>query len=483
MAERNDERDLYARYNLHPDVFIHECCFIEDKVKQAWVPFKLWDQQRHTLHQITRNEKVVILKARQLGLTWLLVCYALWMMIFRQGSGILLFSRRDDEASELLDRIREVYYRLPGFIKPKITVDNAHELQFGELESWARAFSTTRHSGRMYNATLAIVDEADFIQELKRLMNAVKPTIDAGGRLVILSTVDKENRRSEFKRIWNQAVLGKNNFYPVFLPWTARPDRDEVWYQRQVAEYEIDDLYQEYPEKPEQALAARESSKRFSPGWLTRCRGKEPPKTRVDDLEIPGFIPYLPPKRGRCYLIGADPAEGNPGSDPSAAVVLNCETWEQAAIIHGTFEPDIFAGYLVQVAEYYNDAMILVERNNHGHAVLLALEFMGYSNLYLSPFDKKPGWLSTPKTKLLAVDHAAQVLREGSTTIYHEGTINELAMLEAGTLKAPEGEHDDLAMALINTLAGIRWSSYQERRGEGVSVMIEPVDPLEGLEF
>jgi len=62
----------------------------------------------------------------------------------------------------------------------------------------------------MYTATMAIIDEADFIQWLKRLMNAVKPTIDAGGHLVLISTVDKENRDSEFSRIWNPAVKKMN---------------------------------------------------------------------------------------------------------------------------------------------------------------------------------------------------------------------------------------------------------------------------------
>ena len=86
-------------------------------------------------------------------------------------------------------------------------------------------------------------------------------------------------------------------------------------------------------------------------------------------------------------------------------------------VVHGVYEPDIFAGYLIQVAAHYNHAVILVERNNHGHAVLLALDYSGYENIYISPIDKKSGWLSNRRDKVLAVDHAAQVLREGCCTI------------------------------------------------------------------
>jgi hypothetical protein len=162
---------------------------------------------------------------------------------------------------------------------------------------------------------------------------------------------------------------------------------------------------------------------------------------------------------------------------------LDCESWEQAAVIHGRFEPDIFADYLVQIAKYYNDAMICWERNNHGHAVEIAIRHLEYSNIYISPFDKKPGWLSNAKNKVLAVDYCAQVLREGNCRINDEATINELAMFEASKLRAPEGEHDDLAMTVIIGLAALRWKSFEEERGEGVSEVVEGEDPIEDLEF
>jgi hypothetical protein len=59
----------------------------------------------------------------------------------------------------------------------------------------------------------------------------------------------------------------------------------------------------------------------------------------------------------------------------------------------------------------------------------------------------------------------------------------ELAILEARTLKAPEGGHDDLAMALINGLAGLWWKSWEEAAGEGESVVVEYPDIFEGLEM
>jgi len=215
-----------------PLYFIDEYCLIEDVVHQDWVPFKLWHAQEGALKTIAASPQVIILKARQLGLTWLVVCYALWMMLFRPGSGILLFSRRENEAAELLERMRAVHARLPESLRAEVTVDNAQEFKMGATGSWARCFPTSKHSKRSYSATMAIVDEADFIPELKNFLNAVKPTIDGGGRLILISTANKESRNSAYKGIWHRAVKGTNGYQHIFLPWHARPDRDQAWYAR-----------------------------------------------------------------------------------------------------------------------------------------------------------------------------------------------------------------------------------------------------------
>jgi hypothetical protein len=140
---------------------------------------------------------------------------------------------------------------------------------------------------------MALVDEADFIPDLKPLLNAVKPALGGDKRLVLISTANKENQASTFKRLWHAAVKGSNAYQPVFLPWHARPDRDRSWYRRQAADYEPDDLHQEYPATPEQALSARQSTKRFAAAWLAACRGARAPVE--DRLGLPGFIPYAHP--------------------------------------------------------------------------------------------------------------------------------------------------------------------------------------------
>ena len=75
---------------------------ISDVLAGAWIPLRLWPAQRQALQTITDHCLTVILKARQLGLTALVLGYALWRMLFHPAATVLLFSRRDEEAVDLL---------------------------------------------------------------------------------------------------------------------------------------------------------------------------------------------------------------------------------------------------------------------------------------------------------------------------------------------------------------------------------------------
>jgi hypothetical protein len=65
-----------------------------------WIPFKLWPAQRDVAREFQDKRLVVVLKARQLGLTWLALALGLWHVLLHPVATVLLFSRRDDEASD-----------------------------------------------------------------------------------------------------------------------------------------------------------------------------------------------------------------------------------------------------------------------------------------------------------------------------------------------------------------------------------------------
>ncbi len=173
-------------------------------------------------HLTTMQTKrfIVILKARQLGLSWLTLAYVLWEMLYRPAATVLLFSKRDDEAIELLDaRLKGMYSRLPPWMRARrVDSDSDHDWLLSNGSN-AKAFPTT--GGRSYTGSIAVVDEADYVPDLNALLNAVKPTIDAGGKLILLSTSDKGQPESEFKQIYRAAKRGATDWTPIF-PALAR---------------------------------------------------------------------------------------------------------------------------------------------------------------------------------------------------------------------------------------------------------------------
>ncbi|MCB9126235.1 MAG: hypothetical protein H6643_17235, partial [Caldilineaceae bacterium] len=171
---------------------------------------------------------------------------------------------------------------------------------------------------------------------------------------------------------------------------------------------------------------------------------------------VPGLTVWRRPQDGHLYIIGADPAEGNPTSDDSAATVLDADTWEEVASFRGKWEPEIFAGYIDQVAQWYRRAAVMPERNNHGHALILALQTSGRSQILVGT-DDKPGWLSTTRGKTILYDLAAQVFHDGDTVVRTPQTVAQLAAIEADTLRAPQGLMDDLADSYALALSGCRW--------------------------
>lgn len=467
-----------------PSYFINNYCYIYDPGMGGWIPFKLWDAQESALQIVHENQLSVILKARQIGMTWMVLGYCLWNMIFRYIASVMIFSRRDTDAIYLLstERLRGMFERLPFWMRSghEPLTDNAHEWTIAN-GSTARSFPTT--AGDSYTATLVIVDEADLSPDLNTLLRAVKPTIDNGGKMVLLSRADKSKPISDFKRIYMEARADRNGWAHIFLPWWTHPARSEEWYQFQRKDIKsrtgsLDDLYEQYPATDAEALQPRSLDKRIPFEWLEQVfielEGN-------DLMGLPGLTVYRSPEPYQQYVIGADPAEGNPNSDDSAATVLNLATGEEVAVLAGRLQPSTFTDYVEKLSKWYGNAQVLVERNNHGHAVLLKMSEDAFENVLNGP-DERPGWNNTAKGKALMYSQVTDALRDGEVSIHSFVTYQQLASIEGSTLKAPEGQHDDQATsfslanaARIILLGGITEMKQVHVRGRHSAIDVSSV--------
>ncbi len=451
-----------------PLYFLAAYGWLFNATEQRWRVFALWPAQAWMLVQLQRERQAVVLKARQLGLTWLILGYALWLMLFRPAATIGIFSRTEEDAIELLDfRLKGMYARLPAFLRCRSELINNMSRWVLSNGSVAMAFPTT--GGRQYTFSFILVDEADHQPDLPGLLLATTPTIDAGGSMVLLSSINKRKPLSQFKQIYRAARQGHNSWFPVFLPWHARPERTVAWYTERRADTlartgALDDLQQEYPATEQEALAPLSLDKRIPSVWLAACYQQSKVQSLASGVvgqgqpAIPQMEVYQAPQPGRVYVLGVDPAEGNPTSDASALVVLDVETGEECAALAGQLQPATLAGHAGMISDWYNGAGILVERNNHGHAVLLGLaQEPRWRGRILRGRDKRPGWQSSSLGKTMLYDSLAEACRDAKILLHSLATYEQVASIEGTSLRAPEGQPDDRAdaLALANLARGL----------------------------
>lgn len=217
-------------------------------------PFIFWPaQERQVSHALYTQNLICILKARQLGITWVLCAYSLMLMLTKRDQTVLVFSQGQLEANNIIERVKFLYDNHADQARfPAITEDNKSTLSFANGSS-IKSLPATKKAGRSFTASLIILDEFAFMMWPNLLLKAAKPAIDNGGQLVILSSADGNG--SYFHQFCQKAQSGGNGYHFIFLPWTAHPGRGENWRNERLAESTSpSDIYQEYPESPEEAF-------------------------------------------------------------------------------------------------------------------------------------------------------------------------------------------------------------------------------------
>lgn len=218
------------------------------------VPFEVWPAQRDVLRVFERDRLIIVLKARQLGLSWLTCLFTLRLCTLWPGQPALYLSRGQLEANELIRRTSVMYHaHADKHLLPKLTSDLTAYLGW-ENGSSITSLAATKEAGRSLTASLAVLDEWAFMRWPRETLNAIKPTIDAGGKLIIISTAD--GLGSTYHQHWLASETGQNGYTAIFLPWTARPDRDATWRERILNESKEDPstVKREYPENALEAF-------------------------------------------------------------------------------------------------------------------------------------------------------------------------------------------------------------------------------------
>jgi hypothetical protein len=261
------------------------------------IPFIPWPAQLDVMDVLETDQKIWVLKARRLGLTWLVLHYGFWLAAFAEdtpGSRILVFCKTSGDAGKLLSRMRAIHDRMPPWLRVDTGRDSVTSMSLPGRRSEIMALPATEAAARQETATLVVLDEFAFPRNraARGIWTAVQPTIEGGGQLVGISTGNGLTGDGEtFAAVWHEASSGNNGITPVFLPWSARPDRTEEWREQQRADYLSNEEFEaEYPDDPEQALSGHSSIHVYPHSGITASeRIGEQLADRIEDLKVSGY--------------------------------------------------------------------------------------------------------------------------------------------------------------------------------------------------
>jgi hypothetical protein len=129
---------------------------------------------------------------------------------------------------------------------------------------------------------------------------------------------------------------------------------------------------------------------------------------------------------------------------------MDVEQAMQCAELQCKAGPRELAEEVTKLAREYNEALVVVERNNHGAAVLAFLaETCKYSHLYKQ--GGKEGWLTSTLSRPQMIGDMSAVLVESPNKFRSERLLRECRTFvrqRNGKMAAQSGEHDDCVMAM-----------------------------------
>lgn len=463
------------------------------------ISFLLWPHLKEVIKALLTQKLIAVMKSRQIGLSWLLAAFALWYAMSHQGATVMLFSKGEKEAWELLAKCRRIWTQLPEFLKLPIKPDSSEEMGFPSMMSSIKAFAATESAGVSYTASVVICDEWDLHPFADQNYLQSKPTRDAGGQFIGVFTVDKLNPDTLAKAVWLDGHNKKNDFSALFFPWWVRPGRDDKWYEetrRNIPERELaklsPELYMEqnYPSSWEEALSRSETVAVFDKKVLKNMEGDVRGKINEgwEDIDCDICHIYKDYHIGNFYIAGSDVSLGV-GGDFNVTCILDVKTGDIVAdILSKTIPPEELAYHSVQLLKHYHNPLWWIEANLYGRTVIKKAIELGYKRLGYRG-DKSINWNNVGDDDLRRVGFFTDDKHRGDLfgalipaindyqiKIYNQQGLKHFYGIirnanKQGKIEAMSSQHDDYVIAV-----GICWL----KKGD-VRTSSSPMKPLETL--
>jgi len=437
---------------------------------------KLNRAQREYSRRCSRQN--IVLKARQVGITTYIAARYFVQTITRPGTLTVQVAHSQESAESIFNIVQRFWENLPkGMHKGALVKSrsNVRQIVFPRLDSEYRVETADDDAGRgmtIHNLHCSEVSRwpRGGLETLASLRAAVVPE----GEIVLESTPN--GATGVFYGEWQKA--NETGYTQHFFPWwydesyreavkegemlPLTPDESELVKQHGLSEGQIawrrkkwktlgGQAAQEYAEDSSSCFLASGECV-FELSALEKALGVAGAGTQSEDngrLTI-----FFPPQTGRRYILGVDTAGGGADGDYACAQVIERAMGMQCAELHGHFPPYELARRVAELGLRYEQALVAVERNNHGSGVLAHLTTLQYENIFEK--DGQLGWLTSAASRPAMIENMAAVLMAEPELFHSPRLLEECRTFVRhpdGNAAAADGTHDDCVMAMAIALA------------------------------
>lgn len=499
--------------SINTKEYIESYIKIRDKNNNI-IPLKLNEPQLKyynvikQLHEQNKPIRIIILKARQMGFSTETESIIFKNVVTKHNYNAGIVAHKEDSTSNLFNMSKRMLENLPDSIKPEQKKSNAKELVFNNedgtgLDSKIKCMTAGgKGIGRSDTFTALHLSELAFWEGNKKdtllgLLQAVPNTPDS--MIIIESTA---NGYDYFKELWDKAVSGENDFYPLFVGWNELEEYkmpytgfvltkeesdlhkqfnlslDQLEWRRWCIKNncggDIEKFKQEYPISPDEAFLSTGKcyfNKQNIINRINELKGKEPLiqgsfSCYYDGLRIRGrkfrqeekgtIKIYKYPENNVPYVIGGDTA--GEGSDYFTAHVINNITGEQVAVLKQQYDEIEYVKQIYCLGMFYNKALLGPECNFSTYPIHKLVE-LNYPNIfvrkkedtYSNKHEKAFGFKTTSITRPLILGNLQEIVTDEIDKIFDIDTLREMLTFivnKNGRAEAEKGYHDDLTMAL-----------------------------------
>lgn len=480
---------------------------IQPKGALNLIPFKFNAIQDH--YWPRRTQADIALKPRQVGFTTLTQAEMFTDAIAIPGLEVKMLAQREESGKGLFEITTRFMESLPDSVRPSLESDTTTKITWkypnGAQSVIEIGTAKSRSFGRGRPAHRALFTEVGLYEPgeeetMLGLISAMPFHEEIGARFVEESTAN--GMSGVFYDDWQAAEEGKDKvegefaLAPHFYPWFFMPeykldggapidpqtfssqemtvmeiasvrygielsDAQIRWRRMQVAFLKGEAFFmQEYPETPEAAFR-NVGSAVFPQIEVIKMQLRGVAKPLLD-------VPIEGTQNGRAkywewpqpfsrYIISVDQASGeNLGPDMKPIDYQVITVWDvqrltQVAVVRGWIEQKHFATMVAKISEYYNNGLVVVERNHAQYGFFALLRNAGARNLYLHYNDQKFGFPTNPSTKPLLISNMQEMLKYSGFLVRHDNLIREMVNYRwQGTTRAKaaasKGGHDDELM-------------------------------------